>query len=103
MANWQRKVFLNPEWRQAKDGEINYQQLAASMVDKLKGIRPFEDQHLNDCLDEIRGGFEFLAEDADTQAVDIDEFMQELYDWGDQRLDDKWPYKKVCWVDTISR
>ena len=105
MANWQRHIRLNPEWSQAKDGEVGYQQLATVIAKRLRGLTPFKAEldDINDELAEIADEFEWLGENADTTADDIDSVMHSLYNWGDQRMDSEWNGKKVCWIDTTSR
>ena len=104
MANWQRRVRLNPEWDKARDGEITYQQLAVVIAKRLRALRPFkaEFDNLNEELAEIADEFEWLGTNAGTAAKDTDGVMHSLYDWGDQRLDDNWNGKKVCWIDTLT-
>ena len=104
MANWQRKIILNPEWDQAKDGEISYQELAAVITKRLRALKPFKAEldDLNEELTEIADEFEWLGASADTNVAAIDDLMHRLYDWGDQRLDGDWNGKKVCWVDTLT-
>jgi hypothetical protein len=104
MANWQRSIKLNPEWQQAKDGEITIQQLAAVLAKRLRTLRPFgeSDDDLNEKRDEIAEEFEYIAQTATATAEDFDNWMEELFDWGDTSLDQGWPRKKACWVDTIS-
>jgi hypothetical protein len=107
MANWQRTVRLNPEWQLAKDGGITIQQLASSMVAKLKLIKPFAPDPLCadpiDCeLEEIIERLQFLADDSAADREEFDDIMSDLYDWGDISLGGAWPGKKVCWIDTIS-
>lgn len=104
MANWQRTVRLNPEWDQAKDGEITCQQLAKSISAKLRMIQPFKSEleEVTDSLAEIIDHFDALAEDGSAGIREIDCAMQELYDWGDMRIDDNWNGKKVCWIDTMT-
>jgi hypothetical protein len=104
MSNWQRHVYLNPEWEKAKDGEISHQELAAALAKKLRALRPFKSEldDLNDELAELVDEFEALAENSDTGADDIDSVMHSLYNWGDQRLDGDWNGKKVCWIDSIT-
>lgn len=103
MANWQRTIRLNPQWEQARDGEITTQELAASIAVKLRGVPPF----INDSIEEDRINlaeeFEWLAGEPEADVEDFDALMHALYDWGDISLDGKWNGKKVCWIDTFSR
>jgi hypothetical protein len=109
MADWQRKIYLNPEWEQAKTGDITLQSLAASIARKLGKVKDFsrdrmtDPNPLDDERDEIVERFKDLAAEIDPSREDLDDVMIDLYDWGDTRLDDQWPGKKACWIDTISR
>jgi hypothetical protein len=105
MANWQRHLYLNPEWQQAKDGSITIQALAAVIAKRLRALRPFgeRDEDLNEKRDEIAEEFEYIAKTPDATRDDFDNWMCDLYDWGDTRLEQVWNGKKVCWVDTMSR
>jgi len=104
MADWQRKVLLNPEWTQAQEHEISTQELARSVAAKLRTLDPFEDE--DDEYNLEREGlieeFDGLAADETATQEDFNYVMQSLYDWGDQRMDPHWNGKKVCWIDTMS-
>ena len=104
MANWQRKLLLNPEWDQAQEHGITTQQLAKSIAIKLRALAPFgeEDDEINLELEGIVEEFDDLAQDENASQRDFNSVMQALFDWGDQRLDDNWNGKKVCWVDTMT-
>lgn len=101
MANWQRKLRLQPEWGQRQDNEITAHQLAAAIARKLRALRPFHDESIDDERDEIADEFDAFSRDAEADVDDFDDVMTRLYDWGDIRLDDNWNGKKVCWVDSI--
>lgn len=102
MANWQRKVKLNPEWGRAKDGEVTINELAGVIAARLKALVPFGDDDLDNERDEIVEELESLAADQSAAISDIDDIMDRLFDWGDSSLDDNWNGKKACWIDTIS-
>jgi hypothetical protein len=104
MANWQRHIYLNPEWQQAKDGELTIQELAGVVAKRLRALKPFheQDHDLNEKRDEIAEEFEYIAKTPSATASDFDNWMGELYDWGDTSLEQGWNGKKVCWIDTIS-
>lgn len=107
MADWQRKLILNPEWDQAQENEIATQELARSIAVKLRALEPFSDNSLRPNewdaeRDEIAETFEALAADKNATQSDFNRVMQGLYDWGDTRMDAQWNGKKVCWIDTMS-
>lgn len=102
MADWQRRIRLNLEWEQAKEGEISTQELAAAISKRLKALTPFKDEYVEQSRLDLVDEFESAAEDADLTVDNFDYLMSELYDWGDMRLDDTWNGKKVCWIDTMT-
>ena len=104
MAQWQRKLLLNPEWDQAQDDLISTQELAKSVATKLRALRPFKAglDDINDERDEIADNFENLAEDKTATQQDFNSIMEDLFNWGDQRLDGEWNGKKVCWIDHMT-
>lgn len=103
MANWQRHIYLNPEWEQAQEGEISTRELATVVSKRLKALTPFKDEYVEQSRLDLVDEFEAAAEDADLTVDDFDYLMNELYDWGDIRLDGNWNGKKVCWIDTMTR
>ena len=103
MADWQRRVRMNPEWDMAKDGHLSAAQLAQAIVRKLRAVHSrMAAGDLADKLADVIAEFEMLEGDEGAGMDDIDEAMDRLYDWGDTSLDGKWNGKKVCWIDTIS-
>lgn len=104
MADWQRKLILNPEWDQAQEHEISTQELARSVAVKLRALKPFGTSlaELNDERDGIAEEFDDLAANKSATQQDFNYAMQSLYDWGDQRISPEWNGKKVCWVDTMT-
>lgn len=103
MANWQRKVMLNPEWAQAQDGELPIHKLAGVIASRLKAIFPFADDAVEDQREELVWQFEQIAKDEAATSQELDSAMGELFDWADTSLDGKWNGKRVCWIDTISQ
>jgi hypothetical protein len=103
MADWQRKINMNPELTKWQDGEITVQELAVAMARKVRAIADFKDHDdLNDERDELAAEFEGMADDPSLTTSDFDDVMQRLLDWGDTKLDNKWNGKKVCWIDSIA-
>ena len=97
MANWQRKLALKDVW------ESEDVHLVAKMIAKrLREMKPFGDDYdLDDEKDELADEFEGLSEDKSADTNDFDNVMSSLYDWADTPLDDNWPPKKACWVETF--
>jgi hypothetical protein len=104
MANWQNVIRLQPEWGQAKSGEISVASMAAVIAKKLRALSK-SGRHLDDHREELEDlidEFEDLSRDPMAVDDDLDGLMGQLYDWGDRRLDNDWNGKKLCWIDTIS-
>lgn len=101
MANWQRKLDLKDVWTSVDDGEKTIQELAGIVAARLKALAPFADEDIEEAKAEIVDNFEDLAEDEETDYPDFNYIMEDLYNWGDTRLDDGWPGKKVCWIETL--
>lgn len=109
MADWQRTLRLNPEWDRAQEHEISTQELARSIAAKLRSLAPFSADRLirpnewDNERDEITDRFEILATSPAASQQEFNCVMQDLYDWGDQRMYAQWNGKKVCWIDTMSK
>lgn len=103
MADWQRKINLNPEWSQCKAGEITLQECARSIAVKLRELAPFspDPRDINFNRDLLATSFEDIANEQDPDRDEFDGLMTDLYDWGDTALDSKWNGKKVCWIETM--
>jgi len=101
MANWHRKLRLKDVWNSVDDGEKTIQELAGIVAARLKALAPFKDEGIEEAKAEIVDSFEDLAEDEAANYPDFYYIMEDLYNWGDTRLDDEWPGKKVCWVETL--
>lgn len=105
MTEWQRHLYLNPEWRKCKADTITVMACAASIAVKLRALAPFDDHNLDDDRDGIATEFETIAEvaaDDDAGHRWFDDVMSSLYDWGDTSMDDRFGGAKACWVDTMS-
>ena len=88
MANWQRKVDFSAYTEKYNEGELSIQEFAKIVAEKLKTLRKFEDlADDEECMGE-ESTFNYLLED--------------LYNWGDTPLDDKFGGKKVCWIQMRS-
>lgn len=98
MAQWQRTLNVTDVW-ESEDIPL----IARTAADRLEKLLPFteefyfiENKRL-ELVDELRA----LAEDPEADARDFDYIWQEVYDWADTPLDEKWNGKKVCWIKTF--
>jgi len=100
MANWQRKVDFSSYTEQYDKGELSVQEFAKIVVEKLKSLKEFKQEHIDEQLEEIIYSFEDLANDEfnDYAEEDLNCLIEGLYDWGDISLDGKFGGKKVCWI-----
>jgi putative heme iron utilization protein len=100
MAKWKYRIDVKDAWKQAKNGEITIQELAAIVVGQLKALEPYNRQSDPDLIDVVNE-FESLAEDKNAGRDDFDVVWEQLYDWGDITLDQRWPREKMCWIATV--
>lgn len=96
MALWLHRLKITVEWKQAENGELDPQALAAAIVLKLQELGGTA--NIDDVLQEVVEEFEALAEDQDADFDDFDDVMSRLYDWGDTALR---PGVKRCWIATF--
>lgn len=110
MTNWIRKIDLTPEWQDAKDGKISIAQMASVVAARLKSIAPYQDANLEYDREELIERFVEIAEVADDYPDMDDEFkydfedaMNDLYNFGDIKLDPGDPFngRGVLWINTF--
>lgn len=102
MANWKRKLDISVEWQKADKDEITVQELAQVIANKLTDLPDFPDEEeINLEKEDIIEAFIDLSEDKNATTDSFDSLMEELYNWGDNNLDDNWPPTKVCWIGTF--
>jgi len=99
MAKWVHKLQIKSEWQACKDGQITLKDLALVAIKKLDAFGIKDDQELDDIIEE----FTDFAEEKKKMQTDkeFDEIWERLYDWADQPLDDNWPPKKMCCIETF--
>lgn len=105
MANWLRKIELCPEWQQAQAAEITHARMAAVISERLKALKPFGIDHLDERRDMIADWFDGMARGT-YDIAEFDDAMKELYDWGDEQIASLCHGvfgDKCCWINTIPR
>ena len=104
MSDWQRKVDFSAYTEKYNEGELSIQEFAKIVAEKLKTLRKFEDEYINNQLEEIIWSFEDLADDEECmgEASTFNYLLEDLYNWGDTPSDDKFGGKKVCWIQMRS-
>ena len=100
MSDWRRKVDFSAYTEKYNGGELSIQEFAKIVAEKLKTLRKFEDEYINNQLEEIIWSFEDLADDEECMNEEntFNYLLVDLYKWGDTPLDDKFDGKKVCWI-----
>lgn len=100
MAQWQRKLDLSDVWKKAQNNEITTLELAKELVNRLQKLKKFNNW-VDDETESIIECFVDFIDCAEDNKDEFDYCMNELYDWGDMKLDENWNGKKVCWINTI--
>ena len=104
MSDWQRKVDFSAYTEKYNEGELSIQEFAKIVAEKLKTLRKFEDEYINNQLKEIIWSFENLADNEEymDEESTFNYLLEDLYNWGDTPSDDKFGGKKVCWIQMRS-
>jgi len=99
MSDCQRILNLKPHYEETRN-TLNYQGLSGVVATKLKTLKPFGIDYVDEEILEI---IEMFEHDSRDESLNVDGFnsaMSILYDWADQSLDGKIGGKKLCWVQT---
>jgi len=103
MAEWNSKLDLTDIWdNYVGTGKMSVQELALEISKRLAKL-DINTSHIGiiSKRDEICIDFEYFSEDDNASVNEFDYIMEDLYDWGDWRLDNKlFGGKKVCWIAT---
>ena len=100
MVKWKYRLDLKDAWKRVSGGGITPAMFAREVVKKLDSLMDVEKDEFSE-LEIIRDDFECLAEHPETAEDDIDEIMDNLYDWGDTILGkETYPTKRMCWIST---
>lgn len=92
MANWQYRLDIKDEYDEAKAGTLKPHEMAHRIAAKIKALGPWGIM-LADIVDQ------FESMDERDTFDDTDLVMDQLYDWGDQRVGPRWD-DKMCWIAT---
>lgn len=105
MADWQLTLDLKDLKERYERKELILQDMALLVAKRLKSlstvkISTFAVTELNRIAQQFQ---EFATdpetcEDTDIVLNKFNELLDELYNWGDLSLDDKFNGKKVCWI-----
>lgn len=106
MANWQFRLEFGDFWH---DDDIPLYVKAEIVATRCKALLPdIRSRRQSIYLEmatelerNIIPFFEELAEEESDSVEDFDDALNDLYDWADTPLDDRWAGKKMCWVNTF--
>lgn len=101
MSNWQRTLNLVDVWKQATAQEVTAQQVATTIANRLEALKDFDNGYVDNIKFELVESFQDFASDESADFDDLDYLLEELYNWADISLDNKFGGKKVCWVKTF--
>ena len=104
MANWQLKLQLGDVYHSG----LPIPALAKTVAERLAALKItalmlLAASDLEDLREDIILEFLALAADPSADADSFDAVMEQLYDWADIALDEKWNGRKACWVDTTTK
>jgi len=106
MANWQTKLNISDIWNKALNKEITTADLSKKIAKELSALKTrlpkciAEDESLVEEMTELIEEFESASTDPNLKTDEFDTIMEMLYEWADTSLNNEWPPKKVCWINT---
>lgn len=102
MTDWCSKLDLRDIWKSVENDKMTVQELSSEIAKRLKKVNPHKaGPEIIFMRNDIIEQFEDLAEEKEVSFEEFNYIMDDLYDWGDAKLDDKgFGGKKVCWIAT---
>jgi len=102
MAQWQLTFDFSGFWKKYPD-ELSTKEVCEKVVsvlnfEKNNVHKLFPDYEYD--LDDIISKFDDLSKEDNPDIDDFDHILEELYDWADEPLDNKWNGKKLAWIKT---
>ena len=95
MAKWKYKIDISTEWQQASRGKMIASELAGAIANKLYKLPCYQ----NDIdLQSIVADLYDLPSKNSDDFDELDEVMDQLYDWGDTDLGNGY---RMCWIGTF--
>ncbi len=80
--------------------EITIQELCKIIGQRLSKIKTPEIEEIEFDQMGLCDEFEMMSTDKELTEEEFNNTMDDLYDWGDISLDNKFGGKKVCWIKT---
>lgn len=99
MSHWSQTLNLIEPWREAEAKQITYNDLARSISNRIwRQLKPYQDEHIEGQRQELIESFMFAAKNMRLTVKQIDDLMENLYDWGDINIFND---EKVCWIKIL--
>ncbi|AKF13270.1 hypothetical protein PHIN3_3 [Sinorhizobium phage phiN3] len=95
MAKWLQTLDISEAWQATSDDDTKLPELVADVIAKLKALRPYKEEYIENGRQQVIDEFEMFDPGDDLDGFDA--VMSELYDWADQSTIGG----KVCWVKTF--
>lgn len=98
MSHWIHKLDIHDAWVKS-EGDGDFKALSKVIIEKLAAID--FGPHYNEERDGVIEAFQDLIDDSSATMGEFDSMMDELYDFGDIKLDSNFGGKKLMWVNTF--
>ena len=99
MPKWIQTLNLSDQWKLCETKQITPNDLATSISNKLwRSLTPYDDEHVEGTRQELIESFRFASKTSRLTSDDLDNLMEDLYDWGDIDIGQN---AKVCWIKTF--
>ena len=107
MSQWQMKLEIKDVMQKLRSNEFTLQSGAKEIINRLEVLRPVVENKFADYLSEFENvidDFKVFAEDEsmNEENESFDYALDNLYDWGDIKLDgDYIGGKAMCWINNF--
>jgi hypothetical protein len=107
MSQWQMKLEIKDVMQKLRSDEFTLQSGAKEIINRLEVLRPVVENKFADYLSEFENvidDFKVFAEDEsmNEENESFDYALDNLYDWGDIKLDgDYIGGKAMCWINNF--
>jgi len=107
MSQWQMKLEIKDVMQKLRSNEFTLQSGAKEIINRLEVLRPVVENKFADYLSEFENvidDFKVFAEDEsmNEENESFDYALDNLYDWGDIKLDgDYIGGRAMCWINNL--
>jgi len=93
MSRWLNRLELIDIWKKYRADKIAIAEAGKEVAKRIRKLKCFEAE--KETLEDIACDFECVE-----TVEDFDSVLNDLYDWGDTPLDNRFGGKKLCWIAT---